>query len=391
MRASIETQLTLLEWAEYYGISPWEMAQFEIPENNQCDTVVFQHTWQTPQFLSREEVARAIAAAENMIATKLTFWPAPKFVEETVEWPRARPLQWVGYAPAVPLSLNWRKIQGGGSMARTVIAATVNVTRSDPDSDNYDELFTATTPAGSLTDASEIAVYFIDADRLGEDLDETWRIRPVRVTISGGTITIKGHSALLCKPAKTTAINPEPLSPTDAANYVTQIAVYRVYRDATATEENMLQGWALWDEWPGADCDSTPCYQTARPVCIAEQFAEGGQVRINFADSTCWDWRTPNRAHLKYISGVPRQPNGRMDRQYAEIVARLSAALLTADKCGCDPAQNLLHYWRSLPGDGEEDRPTTAEEILMPFGPRRGAVFAWKQVRDLRILGGVTA
>ncbi len=391
MRADTETLLSLFEWGQLMGINPWELAQFESPTEHsaQCESVFYQYAWQQ-DFLSREELASTIEKAEAAIADALRFWPAPKYLAQTVQVPRPYDRTLYGGAGTArgqwkTLTLDYGHVQGGGVLARTLIEAARPVTRTDPDGDGVKELFTVTV-ATTITDPDEIALYVTSADRNGVSLDETWRIRPVHVTISGGTATITGHSALLVKPNKTTVVNPERLDPADDANYIAEVDAYRVYRDTTATDANPAQGWALWEALPDNAYADPPTTQTARAIAIGERLAEAGQVYAAYSDPTsCYGWREPDRVRLQYLAGFERT-HGRMARPMADIVAHLAAGWLASEKCGCERSNRIIAYWREMPSqasDGTTARPLTAEEVNNPFGATRGALWAWQRVKAL--------
>jgi hypothetical protein len=90
----------------------------------------------------------------------------------------------------------------------TVLAIQVAaaVTYTDEDGDGIDDTFTISA-ASTLTDASQVAVYFSLADRFNgfgatTALSPRWRVQPITVTISGGTVTVKGPKQLCVKPIK---------------------------------------------------------------------------------------------------------------------------------------------------------------------------------------------
>src|SRR5689334_9771964 len=255
-RASIPTLLPLDTWAKVMGVNPWEFNQigtgFPVSNAAQCNHVWFQHSWQQ-DFLSREEIAKCIDMAEDMIAQELTFYPAPKYIlNEVQQYPRpynrelyAGGRTWRGQQKSV--ELNWHKVQGGGTLARTLINAGTGVVLSDTDGDGINDTFTLT-QATTATDPNEVALYFAVADRNNADVDETWRIRPVKVAIAGGTATVTGHSSLLVVPDLTFRTDAAVLDVTTSGNYVTTLDVYRLYtNDDTTTSQ---QGNAIWEVRP---------------------------------------------------------------------------------------------------------------------------------------------
>jgi hypothetical protein len=404
MRGSTYTGLTLFEWAEILGISPWEMGQigngFSNPSTAQCAHVFYQFPYQR-DFLSREEILRAIDEAENALAEQLGYWTYPKFfVDEVIQYPRPHQSWLYGVGKTIrddwkTVQLRWHKVLGAGLFNRTVVANSVAVplavTYSDVDNDGIDDTFTVTATT-TVTDADEIGVYVQAADRLGEAVSEIWRIRPVKVSISGGTATITGHSALMVLPELTTNTNPQNLTVTDPAIYISNVEVYRVFRDDTATSALPYQGVAEWDEIPDCDAD---CEFEIKEICIAERNNAYGQVAANWGIPSSWPQpRQPDRLSLNYQAGVKLE-SGRMNKHWARIVAYLATAMLPSESCGCERSNRILHYWRALPNatdkPGAFTRPITLKEIDdNPFGDGRGAIWAWKQCRELRNMGVVS-
>jgi hypothetical protein len=399
MRSSYDTLLSIYEWGKIMGIDPWNLAQFGTgfpstgrDRHRSCQYVWFQHQWQR-DFLSREEIGGAIEKAEAALANELTYWPAPKYIEETADlWNRVSSRH--SYARGLDsrwqwnsVSMKWGRIQGGGTLARTSVGVGT-IVMSDPDGDGLKEKFTITI-ATTVTEASEIGIYFISADRGGEPLDETWRIRPVVVTISGGNAIITGHPSLLVPPLLESVYDAEELDVSDPANYVLTVDVYRVYRDTTATDANPAQGYALWESRPENPNSQSPADQSTSPIFVGERFAEMGQIYAAFLNcGLCSGWREPDRVRVKYLAGTPRENDGRMNQMMADIVAHLATAWLPGGSCGCERADRIISWWRALPNEGaEKSRLVTFNEIQNTFGERRGASYAYWRMLRVRELG----
>lgn len=392
MHVSTPTLLSLLEWGEVMGINPWLLAQ--VGEgvsvlSPQCDHVFYRFSYQQ-NFLSREELAHTIAKAEEAVAEQLSYWPAPKWVTNEVHpYPRPHNRQLYGWAGTPrgqwkALQLNWGKVQGGGSMARTLISAAGAVVMSDQDGDGVDDRFTVTV-ATTVTDPAEIAIYFTSVDRNAEPLDETWRIRPVSVVISGGNAVITGHPALLVVPNLESVVDPQILDVTTAANFVTTVEVHRLYLDTTSTLANPAQGTALWEN---PDCAVPPCTVEWLPVCQGARNADTGMVSVDFLQGGLFcppSDREPDRVSLNYVAGEP-SVNGRMSRAMADVVAHLTTAWLPVDKCGCERADRIIAYWRAIEAvDTKGIVPITLKQLDdNPFGVQRGALWAWQRVEQLR-------
>lgn len=394
MRSSAETLLSLLEWARIMQLNPWEVAQvgtgFPVVNSAQCQHVFFQYGWQQ-DFLSREEIGNSIAKAEQTIADFISYWPAPKyFVGEELQFPRPAQRYMFGAGTTMrwqnkTVQARWLKIQRAGLFARTDINPAA-VTYSDQDGDGVIDRFTASVPT-SVTDPAEIGVYYTAADRNNEPIDETWRIRPVNVTITGGVATIAGHASLCIKPDLELMIGAQVLDVTITTNFITQLEVYRVYTDTTATVADPAQGQAEWEPLIN-DCAVPPCAVEVWPICVGARNVESGQISADYwLDGTNCPTqpREPDRITVNYLAGVARQPNGMMDQTMANCVAHLATSILPVDKCGCERSARIIHWWRSFPQDGMQDRPIDPQEIEEnPFGPTMGGIYVWRQLRYLQ-------
>lgn len=396
-RATTYTLLPLDTWADILQISPFEFNGFlyPSPRTAQCKEPFMQFGWQADH-LNREEVADAIAAAEKMIADELIFWPAPKyFVDEVIPYPR--PHQRDLYGMAGTPRAEWKTIQtlwhrfiSGGVFNRTQIGQIVapNITIQDLDSDGVFEQFTAviTDPAiGAITDANELGLYFVSADRRGENIAEVWRLRPVKVSIVGNTATFTGHRTLLANPNKAYAVNATALDPTDATNYVTSLDVYRAFTDTTATAPLNYQGVAIWKNIPTCTQD---CTFTLLPLCLGETFNEQGEVFASFGPQSCWPFgnREPDRLQVNYVAGLELDSQGQMQREAARAVTYLSVSLLAHEKCGCDRSNRILSYWRDRIAKFVDNaaNATAYQDSNNSFPATIGGAFAWNYVKNAR-------
>lgn len=390
-RATVNTLLSLDEYAAIMGLDPFEFNQFGagFPDEatHYCNYVWFQFPFQQDH-LSREEIARAIHRAEKMLADKLNFYPAPQFIaQEPIQALGKRgQYQWYYGRQYQLFQTRYLKVLGGGVLARTLIG-TATVTYSDPDNDGIDELFTATI-ATTLTDVNEIALYFVAADRLNNPVAEQWRIRPIEVTIAAGIATITGHASILCKPVQTFGYNVMPLDVSDASNFATSVEVYRLYRDATQS------GQAFWQPYDG--CSEEPCDLFATNLtCLGDRNGAMGLVFIAYEDACCYGWRQADQATLNYLAGEPFVTNNRMREDYAQIVAYLATGLLPDLACGCERSDRIIAYWRYDVKEGnvagDRNAPDlTSLEALSPFGFTRGALYAWNRIQELMQMQGLS-
>lgn len=401
MRMSAPTGLTLAEYCAYVGIDPFTMAQFGVGfpsggTTGACDVPIFQHQYQR-DMLSRDEFSIAINEAEQMLAEHLNFWTYPRYtVGEAVKYPRPNDTKAYGGGGNIhnqwkSARLDYGKIIGGGLFATAVIAMNQAVTRFDLDGDGIDEVFQITVlNVATDLNVNEVAIYFVSADRVGINTDngERWRIRPIHVSLSGSTLTIRGHAACIAKPTLYEGYDVESLDVTLATNFVTSVDVYRVYLDDSATVNSMFQGQAIWEN---LDCDEPPCGVSYYPVCLGARNAELGYVSFNWTQSGSVPFRyDPDRMVVNYLSGVPLVDD-QTQRPYGEMVAQLATSLLPSRHCGCDRADKIIAFWMQpiYQSDGENDVNFAPDDAAdNPFGVARGAVYAWRSVLQRRQLRG---
>lgn len=388
-RQDYDTLLSIDEWAYYMGISPWEFNQVSegFPRGvvMPCENVWYRHPWQH-DFIAHEEVARAIDEAERGIAREIGYFFGPKFIrDEEVNYPHpgysgslgmgGDPL---GYYKTV--SLKWDKFLSGGIFARTVLPDVV-VVYSDEDGDGIEDTFTCTVPV-TFTDIAEMALYFVQADRMNEALGEDFRIRPIKVSIAGGTATITGHKALCIVPALHEGVNPQGLNVSTVANYITEVTPARVYIDTTYTTASPNQGSAVWSV--PDDCEGD-CEELSLPVCLNPVIPGQSVVRPQYGSPADWPYAwEADRLVVNYVAGVPYM-NGRVRPDYARLIAQLATAYLPHEKCGCERAQRIMSHWRAKVNEGDSGRSFTTREIdSNPFGePTLGALTVWKRIGNL--------
>src|SRR5687768_758352 len=365
--SQVATLLPLDQFASIMGISPFEFNQIgegiTYHRENQCLSVFFQYSWMR-QFLSRDEVARAISKAEHALANILNFWPAPKYItNESIPYPRSvQPSQPNFMTPRgqwKPVKARYNYIQAIGTLTRTLISANVAYVASDDDGDTVNDTFTITV-ATTETDASKLALYFNAANR-NSPLSEAWQIRPVQCTISGGNAVFVGKLSQITIPLLWRLPDAEKLDAA-AAIYVTSLDVYSHSTDSANA------GTAYWDGYVGQNGTSSGAIDSNSVI------SEGELGYFRPAISLCSLWNaSPNRLVVNYLAGYPRENDGSMAEPFASIVAHLAMAYMPANSCGCERSNQIFRWWRGFPSDGEEGRrPMIPSEIAQcPFPPTR--------------------
>lgn len=373
-RSDIETLLPLDQWASIMGFEPFQYNQIKeglvLGRDAQCGSVVYQHSYQK-QFFSIDEIALAIQQAEEAIAPILNYFPAPKYiVNDEFIYPQDYRLETPNYLTPrgnwKPIQTTWQYLRQLGTRTRTLIQANVIYTTSDDDGDGVQDHFTLTV-ATTETDISKLVLYFAAGDR--SILDESWRIRPVRVTANGTNATFKGHISLLVDPALKESLDPVPLDASDLGIYVTGVDAYLL------TYDTSLIGTAYWDTDFNYLTPTSGAINSGTPIIKFED----GWIRP-IVDGVYTVGKAPDRLSLNYLAGVPYDTYGRMQEPYATAVAALALSYMPTASCGCARAEQKVNYYMSTPADSEQGkRPLSLKEIDQnPFNPTRGGLLAWE-------------
>lgn len=429
--------LPLYTWFEILGFHPWHAfgvaGTGDLAVNTGCDTLVRRYEWQNSDAVGTKAIEQAIDTAEATLTQYLGYSPAPHYVTETLPWPRL----FDGSVRWGPAGSDWRwltvqategEVRAVGVETVAAISVAAAVVYTDADGDGIDDTFTVTA-ATSVTDVSQIAVYFSLGDRFNgwgstTQLSPRWRVQPVQVSIAAGVCTVQGPKQLCVRPIKyegVVNIGSNGLDPSTAGNFVTTLDIYQRY---TATDGNTIstsQGVITWETRPSHGwwccCDGCVGQSTAfsgspyDPAAVANAVARVGirdarRGLLTPADASydsttgIWsslDWTVcaePDRVSLRYLAGWPLGSDGQMQEPYRTIVARLAAAELSRPVCGCDAANRELYHWQfdlSQTARGDELFGISPENLNNPLGTRRGHVQAWKFIMDQQQLTGILA
>lgn len=394
-RANVKTWLPLDEFAQILGIHPLAFNGLTKPagvvQNNVCGEIFFQYAWQHSDRVGREDIAMALYEAEQAIAREAGFNLMPDWtVEERLSYPApSRPENYgIGVNPQWKgKSVESRKghVISGGIKTKTVIFPGATYTRSDVDSDTFQETCTVVVPV-TTTDINEIHAYY--PGKSGSDL---WEIRPIQVSINGGNATIIFKVWQITAANKMDTFNAEPLDADLAASYESTVDIYRVYNDPS-TQVQFL--------WEGGGCGScTACQLGSQAGCFILRDPRLGLIvpspgSWNASDgsfdaqnySMC---REPDQVKLWYYSGYR---NLEEERPYAELspywkyaIAFFAASKLDKGTCGCNNVATFIDKWRldaafSSMNTGGFTVPV--EIAANKLGTSMGALFAYRQINN---------
>lgn len=412
-RADTPTLLALDRWAEIMGLNPAHFSQAVgvdiLPAIGSCGDVFWQYPYQSSGRVSREDIAREIAIAEEDIANQIGYWPAPVWIAgEMVRY--ERPYRRDYYSGGLDARGQWKSVQTalgrliqGGRRAVQLVGGNVVVGYSDDDHDGYDETATVSC-ATTLTQACNIKVYFD-----GHSSPE-WEIRPARTkAIVGGIFTATFWSWQLIDPTLQNALptQPQPLAENlEGAIYVTQVDVFREYNDYSKPSAIFY-----WEQKPGG-CSSSncaACQLDAQPGCFyVRDYATGIGVPVpgtysasdgTWTAGTLEACRAPDLVKVYYQAGdvsnrfkqnLSCDP---LSDYWAETITWLATARLGRPLCSCNQVTLLAYALQedlAQSGANEPVHQLGTDDLDNPFGTRRGEVRAWRRVsRIMRDRGRV--
>lgn len=391
--ASTPTLLPLDQYAAILGIDPRHFNQVytaDFPVQGACDSVWFQYAWQDPDKASREDLARAIAQAERLIAHYIGFWPAPTWISGEIQRYPFQPrvsdgMMGTFYSPALSqtrrktLQTNWRYYSDGGRRRVDLIElnATVN--------------YLGGQAVIGVTDVDVVEEYEVAVFSSTDTAPEN-RIRNLTVTLgAAGAITIVGEPSQFIDPQLWEDALPEEAIDGDVpGNYLVTVDVYRVY---TSDETNAF---------------APVEFAWQRPNIIPLELVRGvlqlwspelGLVSPIPAawDTTDEEWDVvywgcledePHFARLWYYCGWPSDTQGHMQEPFARAVAALATALLMKPICGCNYSERLAGYWQERPGT---DELVSFGRLDCPWGTQNGAWEAYRVCQEYMAVEGISA
>ena len=425
-RASTPTLLSLDRYAQILGIAPpafnTGVSNIVFPGKLACHTW-YQYEWQAHDAVSREEVAREIAIAEQDIANYMGWWPAPKWIAQDVKmYPRFhRPEYYEGAGVNVRFQLKSIKASYGKIIEpgqRTVGTIIGTPTLGGPAASNFvfssaiapatfDETVTVTQDT-TETDECEVKVYFT-----GHGGDPEWEIRPARTkAIALGTFTATFYAWQFIDPDLWESLpshvddGTAPIDLDVAASYVGTVDVYREYNDPTATSavfywepEPSDIGGGICNCCGGSGC--VRCSLTEQEGCATIRNAELGILSSSpatyDADTGVWGsagWsvcRNPDQMKVYYYCGnlselnrAGRRCDGLSD-QWARIIAFLATARLRRPLCDCSGVSSLVDRLQTDTAMGTREQTYTVlwDDLSNPFGTRIGEMEAFRHCRSL--------
>jgi hypothetical protein len=389
--------------------------------------LTYEYDWQGSDAAGRSSIRTAIADATDMMRMYLGYRPSPEYVNyDLVDWPRY-------YNESLrrnyDLDSTWRRIaveasegfvQAMGVESLTLIGtatvAGLTLVYSALFNSALQDTFTITLPT-TVTDVSQIAVYFAAADRFDDTaVGDRWRIEPINVTISGGNVVITGRKWLCGKPILYENPVAVALNPQTAANFVTSLEVYQRTTDGSGNSITTCQATLVYETndcgagWGGCWCATGT--SSSDPGTVGEVIARSGirdkelglvtpGAAVYDASSGLWSsqwcctaaYCDPDRVKLRYLAGYPLE-GLQIARKFRDPLAWLAAAELKRRVCACREQNERLWQLQqdlTLQSTQTERYQVAPEDLSNPFGTRRGHVQTWRAIRYEILRRGVAA
>jgi hypothetical protein len=417
-RAETPTLLSLDRFARIMGINPVHFSGAVgtaiFPAKGNCSDVWFQHSYIGSDRVAREDLARAIANAEEDIARVLGYWPAPSWISrEMHQYPRNYDRTVFDSRVNVRGALksvkaNWGRLISPGQRTMSFLGrgtfAGGELVWTDPDGDGFNELATLTIPnLGGLSSASrqQVKVYIKDHST------PEWEVRPVKsIAFVVTDIIITFDFWMLIDPALTDTYPTGTLLAleiTDAI-YVDTLDVWREWNDHTQPSAAFY-----WEPnsriVPCPSCGGTGCevcQLTVQNGCFLIRDVMLGIVVPSPAtwNATSLMWESiayqshlaPDQVKLWYyagemsegfLAGVDLDPLGTW---LAEAIAWLAVARLERNFCTCSGLAAVQQELRSEMSRSDPNGPNWFLTDALgdnPFGTKMGEVKAWRRLSKL--------
>lgn len=370
-RWSHRTLLHPDQWAQIVGVEA--CAWNGVAGRGGCE-LWYQRPWQYVSYKAgRETVGQAILQAEEALARRLGFYVAPRYVlAEDVRWPEH------GSA----LALQHGYIQAVGVEAREEIEIGAAIIYSGL---TADDTATVTVTVDEGTDPCEVAAYYAgEVTAEITDDDETWRLRPQSVTVSGATATLVFNRCQMVLWEKHDA--GEIVEVNDAAAFMMTVDVYRRYTDPRGA-------FAIW----GDDCGGLDCAKLPQQLCgsIRNDRLSHVEFRPAVYGSGVWSaaaWRyctRPALARVSYLAGW-QDPTARDCERWgdlAEVVTKLALTKMRENICQCD---QLSWLWSASRTKLEMFTRDVSAAYSMFGSNMAGALDAYVWSKERRIARGGT-
>lgn len=408
------TKLPLAQWARIMGVNSlhfWGVTIDELTQSGtNCETVIFQHDWQSSDRVGREQIAQAIAEAEAQIEQIVGYHLAPTWDED--EWRQTiRPTRpelfnlngrdLRGFQS--PFMTRWAYVLSGGIRSVEVLNAVAPVTYENSGRRPTTYKDRATVEYTSAVEFPDCELHVYHPGHAGDD---RYRIRPVTVSHDANllyTVTFPREMAVKEEEVESYDLTSfRVINGTEDAPFETQVALCRVYNDPQQQAQLMWQPPALGcGICSGSGCAS--CAYGTQAGCLVAHDPRLGIVAAHpgawNADDLAFDHaqmsvgRNPDAVRVWYYSGWRDRRLGcsteEMDGQWARVVAYLAASKLDRPTCAC--TEDIVKRWGvdhavAAGSDQVARYNITLDELSNPLGTTAGGLYAWRFIQRNEII-----
>lgn len=387
--ASVRTLLALDRFAKWMNINPLHFNQVVVAESPAatCSMPLLQFSWQDSNRVGREEIAEAIAQAEDEIRQELGYSLLPEWhVEEDV---RVHSGQY--HNQSIDPSFGY--VVSGGLQAKSPIELGGTISYSALYGQNYNGVATISV-ATSITDVNEISVYYP-----GKSGDNAYEVRPIEVSIANGVATITCARHQLVNLDLLESLETEGVDGLEDGNFLSTVDVYRKYNDP----QTQIQLWRAEACCFDGTCES--CLWETQYGCV--KILDNRLGRMTYLPGT-WNgtgfdpiychWH-PDKLKLWYYAGWQNKslsrPKVEMDPMWERVVTYLALARLDRPVCKCAGLDAFTSWWSMDLASNETTQAASSSTQLSrrvldnPFGTTRAAVYAWRFVAKNRLGQGI--
>lgn len=405
-RSDIVTQIPLDRAAGILGIDKAHFNSITTtrrPEVNTCNDLWFAYPFHKVGQASWDDLAIALRTSEDRVTDLLGYSLVPAWVyqeEQIPERPYATELTNIRgqNARLRRKSVITRRayVIEAGVRASSLINAGNVVTLSDEDGDGYNETATIT-QVTTLTEGQEIHVYF--PNKAGS---EQWEIRPVVVSLSGGTATITFSKYLIPDPDlweqdPGAGDQKRTIDGDNAANFLTTVDLYRVYNDPSNQA-------AFYNEC--TSCGGSGCAVCGFDVDTGCLLVRDGRRGIVAYSRATWDEDTaaftasdncltdPSRLIINYRAGLVNHrmtyPYLQMEPEWERALVYYAISLMDREFAGCENTRNIWKYMTEdrAKSAGERSFTMADKDLHNKLGTTRAAVQLADMIHSRRSIQG---
>jgi len=303
----------------------------------------------------RDMIARALADAENILASHLGYYLGPRFlVDEDMVYSN-------------PLQLRWGHVIGGGIQGLTDVSA--NVTASDFTIDPA----TITIPQSSFSGGTD-EIYIVDTDST-----PALEIVPDKVEESGTDYIIYIGQYKLIEwddlDDQTTCLDYDATFPNTLFLKLADLTIYREYLD-DSSQATITFGPSCTCYCSGSACageEYTGCVyildEQISKVRVQQSTYSGGAWSCDY--TTVCGCYVGDKVKVRYRAGYTDTPG------WEDAVMRLAHTYMIQEPCGCSIFEQTLQRDRNVP------TVLSVNRIECPLGTADGAWYAWSWVSNI--------